>query len=89
MKKLILPFALFSLAFCLSCKKDVPVPPTPVPIAPPAGPSTTPPATPPPVPQAKDENSTSVKIGKDGIDVDAQKTKVTIDKNGTAVEVKK
>ena len=88
MKKLLFAFVLLSV-LCLSCKKDSPIPPPPVPEA---VPPVTPPATPPPTPEVPDGQSgtsTSVSVDENGIKVDAQKTKVKIDGSGTSIEVKK
>ena len=91
MKKLIFSLSLFTLLFA-SCKNDVPAPPTPMPAVPvPAAPSATPPATPPAAPkmQTDDVTKTSVSVGKDGVDVNTNKTKVSVDVTGTSVNVKK
>jgi hypothetical protein len=87
MKKLIFTVSILSLILNVSCKNDV-APPPPVPATPVV---VTPPATPPPAPEvaAEDATSTSVSVGKEGINVDSKKTKVTVDGTGAAVEVKK
>ena len=87
MKKLLTALGIFSMTLCISCKSDVPPPPIPA-----ATPPVSSPASPTPAPEAPRETegtSTSISIGKGGINVDSKKTKVTVDENGTAVELTK
>jgi len=94
MKKVTILAALMSIMTFVACKKEVPPPPE-APAAPAEAPAPPPaPAEaplPPPPPEEKD--GTTVKVGKDGVDVstktDDKKTTVTVKGDGAAVEVKK
>lgn len=87
MKKLICILGIFALMVNVSCKNEV-APPPPEPATPIV---VNPPATPPPTPEvpAAEKTTTSVTVGKEGINVDSKKTKVVVDGTGAAVEVKK
>lgn len=88
MKKVTLLAALIMMTV-VSCKKDAPPPPPPPPV--PAEAPAPPP--PPPVEDRDESNGTSVKVGKDGVDVSTKSnngaTKVEVKDGKGSVEVKK
>jgi hypothetical protein len=86
MKKATLMLGALAMMAMVSCKKDVPPPPPP-----PEVPAEVPAPPPPPAPEVPPapEKSTSVEVGKDGIDVSTKSgTDVKVDSKGTKVKVK-
>lgn len=89
MKKITILVALMSLTVFVACKKDVPPPAeTTVEVVTPAA---EPPA--PEVEAPEEDNGTSVKIGKDGVDIstknETKKTTIEVKNDGASMEVKK